>query len=327
MSTKGFITGTGMYLPEKNVTNFDLEKIVDTTDEWITQRTGIKERRISRDDEPTSELAYHAGMKAIEDAGLVPDDIDMIIVGTFTPDMLFPSCACIVAKKMGLEGIPALDLEAACSGFVYSLTIASQFIENGVFDNILIIGADETSKTLDWSDRAICVLFGDGAGAFVLSSKGTKNEIKGFGMGSRGSGHDCIVIPAGGSRIPATPEAVDNKLHFLTMKGKEVYRFAIKIVSHTIKQAFDECDMDISELKYIIPHQANVRIIKSAAKKMGIDEDNITINLDKYGNTVAATIPIGFHEFLKNETSSDGEIAALVGFGGGLSWCTVLVET
>ncbi|MCK5683137.1 ketoacyl-ACP synthase III [bacterium] len=326
MGTKGFITGTGMYLPEKIVTNFDLEKIVDTSDEWITQRTGIKERRISRDDEPTSELAYKAGMKAIEDAGLTPDEIDMIIVGTFTPDMLFPSCACIVAKKMGLEGIPALDLEAACSGFVYSLTIASQFIENGVFENILVIGADETSKTVDWSDRTVCVLFGDGAGAFVLSSKGTKNEIKGFGMGSRGSGHDCIVIPAGGSRIPATQKAIDEKLHFLTMKGKDVYRFAINIVSHTIKQAFNESNMEVSDLKYIIPHQANIRIIKSAAKKMGLNEDNITINLDKYGNTVAATIPIGFHEFINDGKSNSGEIAALVGFGGGLSWCTILVE-
>ena len=227
---------------------------------------------------------------------------------------------------MGLEGIPALDLEAACSGFVYSLTIASQFIENGVFENILVIGADETSKTVDWSDRTVCVLFGDGAGAFVLSSKGTKNEIKGFGMGSRGSGHDCIVIPAGGSRIPATQKAIDEKLHFLTMKGKDVYRFAINIVSHTIKQAFNESNMEVSDLKYIIPHQANIRIIKSAAKKMGLNEDNITINLDKYGNTVAATIPIGFHEFINDGKSNSGEIAALVGFGGGLSWCTILVE-
>ncbi len=326
MSTKGFITGTGIYLPEKIVTNKDLEKIVDTSDEWITQRTGIKERRLSREDEPTSELAYNAGMNAIADAGLTPDDIDMIIVGTFTPDMLFPSCACTVANKMGLDGIPALDLEAACSGFVSSLTIASQFIENGIFENILVIGADETSKTVDWTDRAICVLFGDGAGAFVLSSKGSKNEIKGFGMGARGSGHDCIVIPAGGSRIPATPEAIEKKLHFLTMKGKDVYRFAINIVSHTIKQAFNESNMEVSELKYIIPHQANIRIIKSAAKKMGLNEENITINLDKYGNTVAATIPIGFHEFLEKNTGNRGEIAALVGFGGGLSWCTILVE-
>lgn len=326
MKTKGFITGTGIYLPEKIVTNFDLEKIVDTSDEWITQRTGIRSRRLSGPDEPTSDLAYKAALNAIADAGLEPADIDMIIVGTFTPDMLFPSCACIVAKKLGIEGIPAFDLEAACSGFVNSLTIASQFIENGIFDHILVIGADETTKTLDWSDRSICVLFGDGAGAVVLSSKGTRNEIKGFGMGARGSGHHCIVIPAGGSRLPVTQEVLDNKQQYLVMKGKDVYRFAINIVSHTIEQAFEESGMDLSELKYIIPHQANIRIIQSAAKKMGITDENITVNLDKYGNTVAATIPIGLHEFLASKKSVSGEIAALVGFGGGLSWCTVIVE-
>jgi 3-oxoacyl-[acyl-carrier-protein] synthase-3 len=321
-----YVRGTGFHLPEKVLTNFDLEKMVDTSDEWIVQRTGIKTRRIASNSETTSDLALKAAQNALSDAGITAEDLDGVIVATFTPDMFFPSCACVLSEKLGISGRFAFDVEAACSGFIYAFISAAQFIQNGIYENILVVGADTTSKTLDWEDRTTCVLFGDGAGAVVLSNKGPGLKFKGFTMGSDGKGYDYIHIPVGGSREPANLEAIKEKRHYFKMRGRDVFKFAVHQVGKTIEDLLQESDKKMDALKYIIPHQANIRILRSAANRFGLSDDSVYVNIDRYGNTVAATVPIALSEFLRETKINAGEGVALIGFGGGLSWGGIYLE-
>jgi len=320
------ITGTGRYLPENEVSNFAMEKLVDTTDEWIRSRSGIENRRFVADGQATSDMAMVASKKALERAGVSPEELDMIIVGTYTPDMPFPSTACIIQGKLGAENAWAYDLQAACSGFVFSLITASQFIKTGSHKKILVIGADTSSSILDFEDRTSCVLFGDGAGAVVIEPCEEGKGIIDFVAGADGTGAEYIRMPAGGSRNPASHETVDKRMHYFKMNGKEVFKFSTRALPSMIKDILERNDLTADRIKLLIPHQANIRIITSGAKKAGIPRENIFVNLDKYGNTVAGTIPIALDEALEQGRIKEGDLVLLSGFGGGLTWGTLLIR-
>jgi 3-oxoacyl-[acyl-carrier-protein] synthase-3 len=323
------IIGTGSYLPQKILTNDELSRIVDTNDEWIFQRAGIKERRIASDSEVTSDLAANAALAAIENAGMIPADIDLIIVATITPDKLLPSTATRVQKKIKARKVAAFDISAACSGFVYGLTIADQFIKSGFYKNILVIGVELLSRITNWEDRTTCVLFGDGAGAVVLSANEIENDtgFKNVTLGADGfSPPEWLEIPAGGSALPASNESVQRKLHYLAMNGKEIFKFGIKIIPETINRLLDKNDYTIEDIDLIIPHQANVRIVESAAKRLGISKEKFFMNIDKYANTSAASIPIALDDARKKDLIKKGDKVIMIGFGGGLTWGAVLYE-
>ncbi len=319
------ILGTGRCLPEKKVTNFDLEKIVDTNNEWIVTRTGIHERRFATDEEATSDLATIAANKAIEKAGLTAEDIDLIIVATVTPDMHFPSTACIVQANIGAKNAAAFDLEAACSGFLYGVTIGNQFIASGMYKHVLVIGAETLSKVMDFEDRKTCVLFADGAGAAVLGPSDDDSGILSTTMGADGVGGKFLTIPAGGSRIPASIESVQNRLHYVRMDGSEVFKFAVRIMGKAAKEAIEKADLTLEDVDFLIPHQANIRIISAAAKRLKLDMDKVHVNLHKYGNMSAASIPVALDEAIEEGKLTKGDNVVLVGFGGGLTWgaCTI----
>lgn len=319
------IGGTGSYLPDKILTNFDLEKMVDTSNEWITDRTGIRERRIADPDQATSDLATNAALKACENAGVSPEDLDLIIVATVTPDMIFPSTACIVQKNIGAYRAAAFDIEAACAGFIYGMTIASQFIENGYYNNVLVIGADILSRITDWDDRNTCVLFGDGAGAAVICASDDNGILSTYIM-SDGEGGRFIHCPAGGSRLPASQDTILNRLHYTNMEGSEVFKFAVKTLPEAVNRALSKCDMGIEDIDWLIPHQANIRIIQSASKKLKIPEDRVALTIHKYGNNAAASIPIALDEYSKSGSIKKDEILALVGFGSGLNWGSAIIK-
>jgi 3-oxoacyl-[acyl-carrier-protein] synthase III len=319
------ITGTGSYLPEKIVTNQDLEKIVETSHEWIVERTGIHARRLVDANTATSDLAYEAAIKAMDKAQVSAEDVDLIIVATVTPDMNFPSTACIVQEKIGARRAAAFDLEAACSGFLYGMVIASQFIQNGMYKTVLVIGAETLSKITDWSDRNTCVLFGDGAGAAVLQRVSDGKGIKGWTLGADGAGGGALTMPAGGSRMPSTADTVQNNLHYIQMDGSEVFKFASRIMSSSVLEVLEKVGMNLDDIDYLVPHQANVRIIDSAAKRLKLSKDKIYVNLDKYGNMSAASIPVALDEAIMKGNIKDGDNIVLVGFGGGLTWgCCLL---
>ncbi|AFS78643.1 3-oxoacyl-[acyl-carrier-protein] synthase III [Gottschalkia acidurici 9a] len=314
------IVGTGSFLPEKILSNFDLEKIVDTSDEWITTRTGIKERRILEKDKASSDMAVEASKKALEQSNLTPLDIDLIIVATMTPDMTTPSTACIVQEKLGCRNAAAFDLSAACSGFIYGLSVAYSFVKSGVYKRILLIGTESMSRILDWEDRSTCILFGDGAGAVVIGEVPEGKGILQTELGSDGSGAEHLLVPAGGSKCPITKEVLDERLQYLKMEGSEVFKFAVRKIEEVSKSVLEKSELRSEDINYLIPHQANTRIIDSAIKKLKISSEKVYVNLSRYGNMSAASIPVALDEAVREGKINDGDNILLVGFGGGLTW-------
>src|SRR5580704_18238788 len=276
------IVGVGSYVPAKILTNQELEKMVETSDEWITTRTGIKERRIAADNEFTSDMASHAAERAMKMAGVTGKDIDLVIVATITPDMPFPATACLVQEKIGARHAAAFDLEAACSGFIYALEIGQQFIMSRTYDNVLVIGAEKLSSITDWQDRNTCVLFGDGAGAAVLQNRENSHGLLTAVMGADGDKADLLFMPGGGSRCPATKNSVDARLHYLRMDGKQAFKNAVQAMESAANEALQRCELDITKIKCIIPHQANQRIIDAVAERLNARPDQLFMNLDKY---------------------------------------------
>lgn len=320
------ITGVGSYLPARVLTNADLEQMVDTTDEWITTRTGITERRLAAPDEATSDLAAAAARRALEMAGVTADQLDLIIVATITPDMLFPSTACLVQRKLGARRAAAFDLEAACSGFIYALEIGQQFITSRTYDTVLVIGAEKLSTIIDWKDRNTCVLFGDGAGAAVLQNRPRSHGLLTACMGADGDKADLLSMPAGGSRIPATPDSVGARLHYLRMDGRETFKNAVHAMLTAAQEALQRCNLDIAAIKCVIPHQANRRIIDAVAERLGASPDKVFVNLDRYGNTSAASVAIALDEAVRSGRIQRGDLVLLVVFGAGLTWGAAVIE-
>jgi len=320
------IIGLGTYVPEKVVTNKDLERIVDTDDEWIVERTGIRERRIADENTATSDLATKAAQKALANAGVSADEIDLIIVATATPDMFFPSVACLVQDNLKASKAAAFDLAAGCSGFVYGIVVGTQFIKAGLYKKVLVIGAETLSRILDWTDRNTCVLFGDGAGAAVLGETAEGCGLLGSHLGADGSGGDLLKLPAGGSRCPASPETVSNRQHFVHMNGNEVFKFATKVMGEAAVKALDNAGLKAEDVDVLIPHQANIRIIQSAAKRLKMPANKVIINVDRYGNTSAASIPLALEEAVNTGKVKNGDVVVLVGFGAGLTWASCVIK-
>lgn len=320
------ILGLGYYVPEKILTNADIEKLVDTNDEWITERTGIKERRICAPEQATSDLSLIAAQRALEDANVSAEELDMIIVATISADSNTPSTACVLQNKLGAVNAAAFDLSAACSGFVYGSAIASQFIETGVYKKVLVVGAETLSKFVNWKDRNTCIIFADGAGAAVYGVVDDGYGVLSFDLGADGSGAETIEIPGGGSRHPADQETIDNHMHCLHMNGKETFRFAVKAMGSTVMKSLERAGLSKEDIDYFIPHQANIRIIQSAAKRLHLPMEKVFVNIEKYGNTSAASIPIALAEAQREGKLKKGEIIALSGFGAGLTWASCIMK-
>ncbi|WP_151734228.1 beta-ketoacyl-ACP synthase III ['Paenibacillus yunnanensis' Narsing Rao et al. 2020] len=320
------IIGTGKYVPERILTNSDLEKMVETNDEWIVSRTGIRERHIAAEHEATSDLAYQAAIKALDSAGMKAEDLELIIVATITPDTSFPSTACILQDKLGAKGAAAFDLSAACSGFVYSLATATSFLQTGMYNNALIIGADTLSRITDYTDRNTCVLFGDGAGAVVLGEVPQGRGFKSFDLGAEGAGGSLLKLEAGGSRLPASQQTLEEKKHFIYMNGREVFKFAVRVMGTATERVLEKAGLDKTDIDLFVPHQANIRIIQSAMQRLELSEDKCVINVDRYANTSAASIPLALVEAAEEGRMKEGDTVLMVGFGGGLTWgASVLV--
>ena len=320
------IIGLGSYVPQRIMTNKELEQRMDTSDQWIVERTGIHERRVAAENESTSDLATKAGQKALEDAKLSAADIDLIIVATASPDMVFPATACVVQENIKAVNAAAFDISAVCSGFLYAMITGSQFIKTGMYRKVLVIGAETLSRFTDWSDRNTGMLFGDGAGAAVLGETPEGYGILGVDLGADGGGAELLKIPAGGSRHPATNETILQKKHFIHMSGNEVFKFAVKVMGETTLKALKNANLTASDITYLVPHQANIRIIQSAAKRLGMPMEKVVVNINKYGNTSAASIPIALDEAVKSGTIKSGDIVALAGFGGGLTWASSIMK-
>jgi len=314
------ILGTGSFAPDRVLTNEDLARMVDTSDEWITARTGIKTRRIADDQTATSDLAAEAGRRAIADAKIDPDEIDMIIVATATPDMLFPASACFVQSALGLKRACAFDVSAACSGFLYSLSIANALISCGTYGKILVIGAETLSKIVDWTDRNTCVLFGDGAGAAVLGEVEDGRGIRSVLLGSDGTLSHWLNMPGGGSRTPISHEVVDQKLHYVKMNGNNVFKYAVKAMETAALAALDQAGARPEDVDLLVPHQANLRIIEAVSERIGVPMTKVFVNLDRYGNTSAASVPIAFDEAKREGRLNRGDLVEAVVFGGGFTW-------
>lgn len=320
------IIGTGSCLPDRIMTNHEFEEIVDTNDEWIKSHTGISERRVADENTATSDLATTAALRALENANLKPEDIDLVMVATVTPDMAFPSTACLVQNNIGAVHAAAFDLEAACSGFLYGLSIAENFVMTGYYKNVLVIGAETLSKVCDLTDRNTCVIFGDGAGAAVVSEVPEEYGILSTVMGADGSGGDLLKLPAGGSRIPTSEESLRERLHYIKMDGSKVFKFAVKIMGEAADQALEKCGLSKEDVDYLIPHQANIRIIESAVKRLKISDEKVYINIDKYGNMSAASVAVALDEASRKGLLKDGDVVVLVGFGGGLTWGAAVLK-
>jgi 3-oxoacyl-[acyl-carrier-protein] synthase-3 len=320
------ITSVGSYVPERVVTNADLERTVETSDEWITTRTGIKQRRLAAEDEFTSDLAAKAALRAMEAGGVTADEIDLIIVATITPDMMFPSTACLVQQKIGALRAAAFDIEAACSGFIYAMEIGQQFIMSRTYETVLIVGAEKLSTIVDWKDRNTCVLFGDGAGAAILQHRPQAHGLLTACMGADGSQAELLCMPGGGSRQPASAQSVADRLHFLRMDGKETFKNAVTAMHTAGREALRRCEIDISRIKLVIPHQANRRIIDAMGERLGVKPEQVFVNLDKYGNTSAASVAIALDEAVRGGRLERGDLALLVVFGAGLTWAAAVIE-
>jgi 3-oxoacyl-[acyl-carrier-protein] synthase-3 len=323
---KAVILGTGSYFPEKILTNQDLEKIVDTTDEWITSRTGIKERRIAKEGESSSDMGVLAARKALENARIKVEDVDLILCATLTPDYLFPSTACLIQKHLGAKKAAAFDLSAACSGYIYALLTAKSFIASGMYKTVLIVAAEKLSGIVDYKDRRTCVLFGDGATACVIGEGEEGIEIIHGRLGADGAPSDILIQPAGGSRNPASIETVEKGLHYLQIDGQEVYKHAVRRMEEVAMQCITDLTLTPADIHYLVPHQANLRIIEGFAKRFHIPQDRVIVNIQKYGNTSAASIGIGFDELLRERTIGVGENILLVAFGAGLTWGAVFLS-
>ena len=321
-----YISGTGSYLPEKLLTNADFEKLVDTNDEWIVQRTGMRERRVAAEDQATSDLAFEAAKKAIESAGLKPTDIDQIIVATVTPDHAFPSTACLVQHKLGCRAIQCFDLSAACSGFLYGLAVARTAIAACTMEHVLVIGAEVLTRFTNYKDRGSCILFGDGAGAAVLSPSHNGCGIIDTHMAADGEFGNVLILPAGGSRIPPSHEALERGEHYMRIDGKSVFKLAVSHIVELVDESLERCGLTRDNIDLIIPHQMNARIIESAAKRLEIPMEKIYMNLARYGNTSAATIPIAIDEAIREGRVKPGMLVVLVAFGGGLTWSSALIR-
>jgi len=308
------------------LTNFDLEKIVETTNEWIVTRTGIETRHIAAPEQATSDLATEAAKKAIAKAGLTAQDIELIIVATVTPDMAFPSTACIVQANLGATKAAAFDVEAACSGFLYGLATADAFIKAGMYKHILVIGAEKMSSILNWSNRNTCVLFGDGAGAAVVGPSNSEEGILSTILGADGEGGKFLSQPAGGSRKPASVETVQNNEHTVAMAGTDVFKFAVRIMGNASIEAIEKAGLSIEDIQVLVPHQANMRIISAAAKRLEMPMDRVKVNLNQYGNISAASIPIALDESLEEGLIKRGDHVVLTGFGGGLTWGSAVIK-
>ena len=308
-------------LPDKVMTNADLEKLVDTTDDWIVSRTGIRERRVLAENESTSDIACEAGRRAIEAAGLKPEQIGLVICATFTPDYVFPATACLVQDRLGLKQAAAFDLNAACSGFIYGLTVAAQFVQTGFYEHVLMIGADANSRLVDWQDRGTCVIFGDGASAVVVSRSNRQDRgVRSSYLRADGSGWKFLHQPAGGAKRPPTVETVRDRLHHIKMDGKETFKFAARAMTEAANEATKRAGLELKDIKLLVPHQANIRIIEAARARMGFDADRVVINIDRFGNTVAASVGIALDEAVKQGRATDGDHLLLLGFGAGLTW-------
>ena len=318
------IMGTGSYVPERILTNDDLAKIVDTNDEWITTRTGIRERRIAADDEATSDLAFKAAEKAIIDAGIDKNEIELIIVATMTQDHLTPSTAALVQDKLGIKAA-AFDVSAACTGFIYGFTAGYSFIKAGIYKKVLVIGAETMSRVTDWEDRGTCILFGDGAGAVVLREVETGGFLASH-LAADGSGACELIVPAGGSRKAATAETIENREVYLKMNGREVFKFAVKAFPESVENVLTQQNLTADDIDIFIPHQANVRIIEAIAKRFKQPLDKFFVNLHKYGNTSGASIPIALDEASKEGRFKKGDKIVATGFGGGLTYGSILFE-
>ncbi|MBN2406952.1 MAG: ketoacyl-ACP synthase III [Elusimicrobia bacterium] len=320
------IIATGYYLPSRILTNEDLEKIVDTTDEWITTRTGIKERHIAENDESSSDMGIKAGSMALEKAGLEPEDIDAVICATITPDHFFPSTACLIQKGLNLKNSFAFDVSAACSGFIYALHIAEAILLQDRVKTVLVIAAEKMSSITDWKDRATCVLFGDGAGAAILQKKKGDRGILSSFLGSDGNFGDLLIVPAGGSRTPVTEEIVRGGQHFLHMKGNEVFKVAVQKMVNSALNSLGRAGLEAKDVKLLIPHQANLRIIKAVAKRLKLRDEQVFINVDKVGNMSAATIALGLAEAEEKKIIKSGDIVNLVSFGAGFTWAGMVLR-
>jgi 3-oxoacyl-[acyl-carrier-protein] synthase III len=320
------IAAVGSYLPSRILTNAELEKMVNTSDEWITTRTGIKERRIAAPDEYTSDMAANASLRAMERGGVRPEQIDLIIVATITPDMVFPATACLVQQKIGARRAASFDIEAACSGFIYALEIGQQFIMSRTYDTILVIGAEKLSAIVDWTDRNTCVLFGDGAGAAILQSRPNAHGLLTACMGADGSKGDLLYMPGGGCRNPATAESVDSRLHFLRMEGRETFKCAVNAMYTAARECLHRCELDISQIKCIIPHQANQRIIEAVGERLNAKPGQLFVNLHKYGNTSAASVAIALDDAVESGCIQRGDLILLMVFGAGLTWAAAVIE-
>jgi 3-oxoacyl-[acyl-carrier-protein] synthase-3 len=320
------IAGTGSYLPEKVLTNADLEKMIDTSDEWIRTRTGIKERRIVAQGQASSDLAYEASRKAMQAAQVKPEELDMIIVATITPDMIFPATACVLQEKLGAKGTAAFDLEAACSGFLYGISIGSQFIATGMYDNVLVVAAEALSKIIDWKDRSTCVIFADGAGAAVLKPSFDSSGIISNYLGADGTGADLVGVPAGGSRLPASQETVRDRQHYMKMRGNGLFKRAVNAMIQAIDVSLEKGGLTYNEIDFFIPHQANIRIINPVAKRIGLDKNKVCINLDQCGNMSAASVAVALDQAVREGKIKKGDKVLLTCFGGGLTWASLIIE-
>src|SRR5215204_5385110 len=320
------VAAVGSYVPERVLTNADIEKMVDTSDDWIVSRTGIRERRIAAENEFTSDMGAKAALAAMQRANITAEQIDLIIVATITPDMPFPATACLVQQKIGARRAAAFDIEAACSGFIFALEIGQQFVMSHTYETVLVIGAEKLSSIVNWKDRNTCVLFGDGAGAAILQHRPQAHGLLTACMGSDGSKAELLSMPGGGSRCPATQESLIAGHHFLRMDGKETFKSAVNAMYTAAQEALRRCELDISQIKCVIPHQANRRIIDAVGERLGVKPDQLFVNLDKYGNTSAASVAIALDEAVESGRIQRGDLILLVVFGAGLTWGAAVIE-
>ncbi len=317
---RAHIVGWGKYVPQRVLTNDDLSRMVDTSDEWIVTRTGIRERRIAGENETTATMAVQAARQALDGAGMGPEKIDLIIVATATPDYLFPSTACLVQDALGASRAAAFDLAAGCTGFVYALGVAAAMVESGAVQTALVIGSETLSRITDWADRNTCVLFGDGAGAVVLRAGPDDGGILATVLGADGSGGNLLVLPAGGSRHPASHQTVAERMHFIKMQGRDVFRFAVRVIPTATRQALEKARLSLDDVALFIPHQANGRIIEARSEDLKLPPEKVYSNLERYGNTSAASIPIRLCEAVEAGRLRPGDVVVCVGFGAGLTW-------
>ena len=320
------MTGTGMYVPDRVLTNRDLEHMVETSDEWIRERTGIRERRIAAPDQASSDLAVIAAQRALESAGITAKDVDQIVLATTTPDRFLPSCACTLQAKLGATNAAAYDVFAACTGFVYGLGIARGIIGTEQADTVLVIGVETLSRIVDYTDRNTCVLFGDGAGAAVLQPCAPGEGILSISMGSDGALGDVLEVPAGGSGLPASAETVQARGHFIKMRGRELFKIAVRAMEDSVRQTLDATGLTVDDIDMLVPHQANQRIIDAVLDRLGLPRERAIGNIERYGNTSSASIPISLDEVVREGRLEPGDNVSLVAFGGGATWGATLMK-